>query len=186
MLKRASARALPVLVSSILAVGIACAPQTAPTVARGQTATLVAPEATPIATASTPAFMSGFQAQGSMERAAPIATASTSAVASPGPAGTPSTPAGAMATPVSQAVFLNILEPADESVVEASPVTIRGRTLAGNVVIVNGETADVDSAGDFIFVAALEEGPNFFDIASVDEDGNDVTKRLTLFYAPAP
>ncbi len=186
MLKRASVRPLPVLVSSILAVGIACAPQMTPTlegsgVATGSHIAAASPE--PI---TTPAVARGQTATLVVPGATPIATASTPAVASPGPVATPSTAPGAVATPASQAVFLNILEPADESVVEASPVTIRGRTLAGNVVIVNGETADVDSAGDFIFVAALEEGPNFFDIASVDEDGNDVTKRLTLFYAPAP
>ena len=76
------------------------------------------------------------------------------------------------------------MEPADESVVEVSTITIRGRTLADAVVSVNGELVDVDSNGNFSLRVTLDEGPNVFDIMATDEEGNEVTIELIVSYAP--
>jgi len=94
-----------------------------------------------------------------------------------------STPAPAP-SPTSAPLFLTILEPADESVVELSTITIRGKTLADAVVSVNGELTDVDSNGNFSLQVTLEEGPNVFDIIATDEDGNEVDAQLTVSFSP--
>ncbi|MBI4297777.1 MAG: Ig-like domain-containing protein [Chloroflexi bacterium] len=76
------------------------------------------------------------------------------------------------------------MEPADGSVVEASSITIRGQTLHGVVVSVNGELVDVDSNGNFSWQVALDEGSNIIDIIASDEAGNEVTAQLVVSFAP--
>ena len=76
------------------------------------------------------------------------------------------------------------MEPADGSVIEISPVTIRGRTLPDAVVSVNGELVDVDSNGNFSSQVALDEGPNIFDIITTDAAGNEVATQLIVSFAP--
>lgn len=107
--------------------------------------------------------------------AAGTATAAPAATATQAPA----------TTPIS-ALAITILEPADESMVDTSPLTIRGRTDPAAVVSINGEMVDLDANGNFSFQATLEEGPNIFDIIASDEEGNDVTRQLVVFYSPAP
>jgi len=76
------------------------------------------------------------------------------------------------------------LEPADGAVVEANTITIRGRTSADAVVTINGDVAEVDSNGNFSLRVVLEEGGNVFDIIATDEQENQATEELVLFFLP--
>ncbi|MEK7281734.1 MAG: hypothetical protein AAB037_05230 [Chloroflexota bacterium] len=113
--------------------------------------------------------------------------------ASPGSTSVPTAPTSTAAStqattpsPSSAAapLLLIIVEPIDESVVEVSVITIRGRTLADAVVSVNGELADVDSNGNFSVQVTLDEGPNVLDVIATDEGGNEVTAQLIVSFAP--
>jgi hypothetical protein len=81
-------------------------------------------------------------------------------------------------------LFLKILEPDDESIVDANIITIWGRTLADAVVTVNEELVDVDSNGEFSLEVTLDEGPNVFDIVALDEDDNEVMVQLIVSFLP--
>ena len=78
--------------------------------------------------------------------------------------------------------FLTILEPTDESIVEVSPITIRGQTITDAIVSMNGELAEVDATGNFSVQVALEEGPNVFDVSATDAEGNEATEELVVFF----
>jgi hypothetical protein len=81
-------------------------------------------------------------------------------------------------------LFLTIMEPANETVVDVNTVTIQGQTLANAMVSINGESVDVDSSGDFSLPVTLDEGPNVFDIIATDQAGDEVTTQLVVAYAP--
>jgi hypothetical protein len=85
-------------------------------------------------------------------------------------------------TPTS--LFLTIIEPANESIVDVDTVTIRGQTLADAIVSINGESVDVDSSGNFSVPVTLEEGTNVFDIIASDEAGDEATTQLIVSFAP--
>ena len=61
-------------------------------------------------------------------------------------------------------------------------VTLRGQTLAGADVSINGDLVNVDVNGNFSIQAALEEGANVFDIIATDEAGNEATEELVVFF----
>jgi hypothetical protein len=81
-------------------------------------------------------------------------------------------------------LFLTVVEPADESVIGVNSVTIRGKTLAGAVVSVNGDLAGVDLNGNFSLTVTLEAGPNIFDIIATDDQDNEATAQLVVSFAP--
>ena len=110
----------------------------------------------------------------------PIPTPAPKPAPTPAPSPAPTPPP----SPTPASPLLTIVEPVDESVVEVSTITIRGQTLADAVVSVNGELVDVDSNGNFSLRVTLDEGPNVFDIIATDEEGNEVTSELIVFYAP--
>ena len=87
-------------------------------------------------------------------------------------------------SPTPAPLFLKILEPDDESIVDANIITIWGRTLTDAVVTVNEELVDVDSNGEFSLEVTLDEGPNVFDIVALDEDDNEVTVQLIVSFLP--
>jgi len=78
--------------------------------------------------------------------------------------------------------FLTIREPADQSIVRASPVTIQGQAPPNAVVSINEGLVEVDANGIFSLRVALEEGANLFDIIATDEEGNEATVELIVFY----
>jgi hypothetical protein len=85
-------------------------------------------------------------------------------------------------TPVPGQLFLTIGEPADQSIVRTSPVTIRGQTLPDAVVSINGELVEADANGNFSQGVALDEGTNVFDIIATDEGGNEATLEFIVFF----
>jgi len=87
-------------------------------------------------------------------------------------------------TPTPTPLFLTIVAPANETIVDVNTVAIQGQTLAGAMVSINGESADVDSSGNFSLPVTLDEGPNVFDIIASDQAGDQATAQLIVYYAP--
>ena len=91
------------------------------------------------------------------------------------------TPRPPTATPTPEtALFLDVRGPADGSTVEIDGVVVHGLTVAGALVSVNGEVADVDDEGEFQIVAALEPGENVIEVVARDSLGNRRDVRLTV------
>ncbi|MBF8299444.1 MAG: hypothetical protein HW397_493 [Dehalococcoidia bacterium] len=80
--------------------------------------------------------------------------------------------------------LLTIGEPAQQSIVRVSPITIRGLTRPYAAVSVNGELAQADASGNFSQRVALEEGANIFDIIATDGEGNEGALELIVFFQP--
>jgi hypothetical protein len=93
----------------------------------------------------------------------------------------------AMTAPVPDAqtaaptLFLRVLDPTEDDVevpLETADVTVRGMTLPGTVVTINGELADVDDLGNFVGVSPLDEGANEIEVIASDSEGNSVSRAL--------
>ncbi len=82
-------------------------------------------------------------------------------------------------------LFLEIMEPADEVVVDVSRITVSGKTLADAVLSINGVIADVDYQGIFIEEVNLDAGPNIIEIIASDFYGNEESAILTVIYTAA-
>ena len=116
--------------------------------------------------------------------------ASTAITAGAQPTAAPGAVSAATPIPISATTptpsFLTILEPTNESIVEVSPITIRGQTITDSIISMNGELAEVDATGNFSIQVALEEGPNVFDVSATDAEGNEAASQFTVFFSPAP
>jgi len=99
--------------------------------------------------------------------------------ASPTPTPTPTpSPAGP------ESLFLEVLEPLDETVVHVPDVQVIGVTLPEAIVSVNGELAEVDDSGSFSTRVSLEEGPNLIQVVASDLEGNEVNVLRSVIYVP--
>ena len=82
---------------------------------------------------------------------------------------------------VAPTLFLELVEPAELDVevpLSTDNLTIRGVTLAGAVVSIDGDLVDVDDQGSFVGVTALDEGANEIDVVVSDAQGNQVSTTL--------
>ena len=117
-------------------------------------------------------------------RATPIPTAAPTAAATVTPAPT-AAPAPAE-TP--SAVFLEVTEPQNESVVSTATIVVRGRTAPDAVVSVLADDtiriADVDASGSFSATVTLVEGANFIEVAASDLLGDEASVTLVVVYIP--
>jgi hypothetical protein len=99
----------------------------------------------------------------------------------------PSVQATETALPATQAVgtlWLQVLSPQDEAVVNTQPVEVSGSAPAGTVVTVNDEILIVSADGQFKTTVSLEEGPNLIEVLASDENGNETSLLLTVTYEP--
>ncbi len=85
---------------------------------------------------------------------------------------------------LSETLFLEIVEPADESIVEDAPLALVGRTTPDAVVSVQGETVDVGPDGQFVALVSLEPGPNVIEVVASDLTGQAETSVLAVIYIP--
>ena len=85
---------------------------------------------------------------------------------------------------LSESLFLEILEPADETVVTDSTLVVVGRTTPDAVVSVAEQTVDVNAEGDFVALVALDPGPNVIEVAASDLSGTQETFLLAVIYLP--
>ena len=81
-------------------------------------------------------------------------------------------------------LWLQILAPLDEAVVNTSEVDVIGSAPAGSVISVNDEILIVGADLHFTVPVTLEEGPNLIEIIASDENGNELSVLLTVTYEP--
>ncbi|MBI4301101.1 MAG: hypothetical protein HY664_00660 [Chloroflexi bacterium] len=91
---------------------------------------------------------------------------------------------GSGTTSKTGALFLDITQPEDESIVTSASVQVKGKTVSQAVVSINGELTEVDNSGRFTTTVALEEGPNLIDVIATDREGGEVQKSIVIIYAP--
>ena len=93
------------------------------------------------------------------------------------------TPAVAQVTDQSDPpmLFLQLAEPAEEDVevpLGTTQLTVRGVTLPGAVVSLDGDLANIDDQGGFVGLIPLDEGAKDIEVVASDGQGNQVTTTL--------
>ena len=86
--------------------------------------------------------------------------------------------------PETLGLWLQILSPLDEAVVNTSQVDVTGSAPAGTVVTINDEILIVGSDQQFRTTVSLDDGPNLIEIVASDESGNEMSVLLTIRYEP--
>ncbi len=91
-------------------------------------------------------------------------------------------------TPTPAALFLEIVEPENESTVSTASIIVSGSTIPGAVVSILVDTeiaiADVDEQGNFSATVTLAEGPNYIEVLASDQEGNEEYSILVVIYSP--
>ena len=85
---------------------------------------------------------------------------------------------------VSGELYIQLLSPLDEAVLNTPEVDVTGTAPAGTVISVNEEIVLVGGDGSFKVTLPLEEGPNLIEIVASDINGGEVTQLLTVMYEP--
>jgi len=81
-------------------------------------------------------------------------------------------------------IWLQVLSPQDEAVVNTSQVDVIGAAPPGSVVSVNDDIFLVGDDQQFKTTLSLDEGPNLIEILASDENGNETSLLLTVTYEP--
>lgn len=82
-------------------------------------------------------------------------------------------------------LFLEVSEPADESVVTEATVTVRGSTTPDAVVSIDGIAVGVDANGVFVADVTLVEGPNVIEVVASDLSGAQESAQIAVIYLGA-
>ena len=84
----------------------------------------------------------------------------------------------------SGALWLRVLSPPDEAVVNTPQVDIVGSAPAGAVLSVNDDILLVGDDQHFKTTISLDEGPNLIEIIASDNNGNETSIILAVTYEP--
>lgn len=84
----------------------------------------------------------------------------------------------------SGALWLRIISPADEAILVAPQVEVRGEAPAGAALSINDEILIVPADEEFAVTLPLEEGPNAIEIVASDIEGTEITLILVVTYQP--
>jgi len=121
--------------------------------------------------------------QGSNVSATPTPTPSTpTAPVAPQATGTPAS--AAPTQPPWSPFFLNVTEPAQESVVASARLVVAGCTVADAFVSVDADVVSLDAAGCFRTTVLLDEGPNSLDVVASDRSGRQAAVVVNVIYVP--
>ena len=86
---------------------------------------------------------------------------------------------------LSEALFLEIISPAEEVVFVESPIfVLKARTVIDAAVSVNDDLVDVNEEGILEIELTLEEGPNVVEVVTSLSNGDEKSAVLTIFYLP--
>jgi len=96
---------------------------------------------------------------------------------------TPQSTVGSV-TEISGSLWLQVLSPLDEAVVNTPQVDVTGSAPAGTVVSIDDEILIVGSDQQFKTTVTLDEGPNLIEVIASDENGNEMSVLLTVTYEP--
>ena len=121
--------------------------------------------------------------------AAPQATQPPAASALPGvptetASAVQSAQPGAGPTLGSGSLWLNIVSPLDQAVVNVAQIEVVIQAPPDTVVTVNDEILIVGPEGQFTTAVSLAEGPNAIEIVASDSEGNEIDAILTVLYQP--
>jgi len=81
-------------------------------------------------------------------------------------------------------LWLQVLSPQDEAVVNTPQVDVTGSAPAGAVISINDEILIVGDDGQFKTTISLDEGPNLIEIVASDDNGNETSLSLAVTYEP--
>ncbi len=81
-------------------------------------------------------------------------------------------------------LWLRITSPLDNSVVNNSPVWVRGEAAAWTVISINDAVLLVDESEMFAKEVTLEQGLNLLEIVASDIQGNEISITLVVDYEP--
>lgn len=81
-------------------------------------------------------------------------------------------------------VGLQVLSPADGSVVNTQQVAVTGSASPGSVVSVNDDIIVVGADGQFTDTVTLDDGPNVIEVIGSNAAGDQTTVELTVTYSP--
>lgn len=81
-----------------------------------------------------------------------------------------------------EGIVLEITSPVDQSIVDTTPVTVKGKTAPSADVFINEKELKADGLGNFNSVITLEEGDNYIIIAANDVDGNYAEKEIVVTF----
>ena len=98
------------------------------------------------------------------------------------PADTPGAAPTVNQPSVAPTLFLTLVNPVERDIevpLETAQLSIKGMTLPGAVVSIDGDLVDTDDQGGFTGVIALDEGANEIEVVASDDQGNQV--NLIIF-----
>ena len=81
---------------------------------------------------------------------------------------------------VGQQVFLELAGIENESVIEASVVTVSGTTTPDALLSINGEVIPVELDGTFSIELTLEPGPNFIEFVASNLRGQEASRVISV------
>jgi hypothetical protein len=81
-------------------------------------------------------------------------------------------------------LWLQVLSPQDEAVINTPQVDVIGSAPAGTVVSVNDEILIVGDDQQFKTTMSLDDGPNLIEILASDENGDEMSLLVTVTYEP--
>lgn len=88
-------------------------------------------------------------------------------------------------TPAVSDFFLNVTAPVNtEAVVSTPSITVSGSTRVDAAVSINDTFVTPDANGNFSLDVPLTEGPNEIDVVASIASGDQLSKVLTVIYAP--
>jgi len=94
------------------------------------------------------------------------------------------TAAAASAPATSESLWLQVLSPLDNAVVNSPQVDVTGSAPAGTVISVNDEILIAGADQQFMTTVTLDEGPNLIEVIASDENGNETSVLVTVTYEP--
>ncbi|MCL4354380.1 hypothetical protein M1349_02805 [Patescibacteria group bacterium] len=84
-------------------------------------------------------------------------------------------------------VFLSIDEPTDEEIVGVRTIQVKGKTDAGNTVVVSSNLEDVvanpTSTGQFAVTIGIDAGANILTIRSISPNGDEASEDRMVTYS---
>ena len=118
----------------------------------------------------------------------PTPSVQPSVTPTPTPLPTPTPTATAIPTPTATPppikLFIDLIEPLDNSVISSESLVLSGRSSPDATISVNGLIIDNDEDGNFTTTINLIEGINLLEIIASDVVGDQETMVITIAYIP--
>ena len=81
-------------------------------------------------------------------------------------------------------IWLRIITPIDQAVVNTPQIEVAGEAPAGAVISIDDQILIVGADSRFSAMVTLDEGPNLIEIVASDVLGNELTMEIIVIYEP--